>query len=67
LREPSEGKIGRAVLTIALVGATALLVLAVAALVGLTVRRQFRRPPMHDREAPHAAPQQRGPSEREQP
>jgi hypothetical protein len=38
LREPREGKIERAVLTIALVMAAALLVLAVATLIGLTVR-----------------------------
>ena len=67
MREPTEGKIGRAVLTIALVMATAMLVLAVATLIGLTVRRQFTGPPMQDREAHHAAPPQRGPSEREQP
>ena len=35
MREPTEGKIGRAVLTIALVMATAMLVLAVATLIGL--------------------------------
>ena len=68
LWEPDEEeKLGPTLLTGVLALATILLVLAVAALIGLTVRRQFRGPPMHDREASHAAPQQRGPSEREQP
>jgi hypothetical protein len=38
LREPSDGKIGHTVLTIALVMATVLLVLTVATLIGRTVR-----------------------------
>jgi hypothetical protein len=53
-------------LTIALVTGTALLVSGSGSLFGLTVRRQFFGPPMRDREALHAAPQQR-PSERGQP
>ena len=67
MREPGEGKIGHAVLTIALVMATVLLVLAVGSLIGLTVRRHFRGPPTKDREAPHSAPQQPRPPERAQP
>jgi hypothetical protein len=42
---------------IALVAATALLVLAIVAVIGFGVQRQFRGPPMQDREAHHAAPQ----------
>jgi hypothetical protein len=55
VREPSEGKIGRTVMTIALAAATVMLVLAVAALVGSVVQRNFRGEPVHDREAFHTA------------
>ena len=41
MREPSEGKIGRAVLTIALIAATAMLVLVLVSFVGLIVQRGF--------------------------
>jgi hypothetical protein len=57
LREPTEGKIGRAIMAIALALATATLVLAVAALVGLAVQQQIQGPPIQDREAFHTAPQ----------
>jgi hypothetical protein len=53
LREPSEGKIGRAVLTIALVVATALLAATIVALIGFAVQRQLRGKPIQHREAPH--------------
>jgi hypothetical protein len=49
-----EGKIGRAVMTIALVAATALLVLAMAWLVGSAVQRHLKGEPIQHREAPHA-------------
>ena len=64
MREPSEGKVGRAVLTIALAAATVMLILAVGSLIGLVIQRHFRGEPMHDREAFHTAPQ---PPERAQP
>ena len=64
MREPSEGKIGRAVLTIALIAATAMLVLVLVSFVGLIVHRGFQGAPMHDRQAFHTAPQ---PPERAQP
>jgi hypothetical protein len=54
LKEPSEGKIGRAVLTMALVMATALLALAMAWLVGSAVRRHLKGEPIQHPEAPHA-------------
>jgi hypothetical protein len=54
-REPSEGKIGRAVLTIALVAATAMLVLVVGSFVGLIVQRHFQGEPERDRTALHLA------------
>ena len=57
LREPTEGKIGRAVLAIALALATAMLVLTLASFIGLIVERGFQGSPMHDREAFHTAPQ----------
>jgi hypothetical protein len=57
LRERSEGKIGRAVLTIALIAATAMLVLVLGSFVGLIVQRSLQSAPMHDREAFHTAPQ----------
>jgi hypothetical protein len=53
VREPSEGKIGRAVLTIALIAATAMLVLVLVSFVGLIVQRGFQGAPMHDRQAFH--------------
>ena len=54
-------------MTIALVAGLALVALAMGAFVCcLAEQRQFRRPPFRDRETPQAAPQQRGPSEREQ-
>jgi hypothetical protein len=56
-RAPSEGKIGRAVLTVALVAATAMLVLVLVSFVGLIVQRSFQGAPMHDRQAFHTAPQ----------
>jgi hypothetical protein len=55
--EPSEGKIGRAVLTFALIAATAMLVLVLVSFVGLVVQRNFQGEPVHDREAFHTAPQ----------
>jgi hypothetical protein len=64
MREPSEGKIGRAILAIALIAATAMLVLVLGSFVGLIVERQIQGPPTHDREAFHTAPQ---PPERAQP
>jgi hypothetical protein len=57
LRERSEGKIGRAVLTIALIAATAMLVLVLGSFVGLIVQHSLQGAPMHDREAFHTAPQ----------
>jgi hypothetical protein len=48
VREPSEGKIGRAVLTVALVAATAMLVLVLVSFVGL-VMQNFQGAPIHDR------------------
>jgi hypothetical protein len=64
MREPSEGKIGRAILAIALIAATAMLVLVLGSFVGLIVERQIKGPPIYDREAFHTAPQ---PPERAQP
>ena len=57
MREPSEGKIGRTVMTIALAAATVMLALAVASLIGLVVQRNFQGAPIHDRQAFHTAPQ----------
>jgi hypothetical protein len=54
LRESSEGKIGRMVMTIALATATVMLILAVGSLVGLVIQRNFQGQPMHD-QAFHAA------------
>jgi hypothetical protein len=59
-----EEKLGPTLLTGVLALATILLGLAVAAVIVLTVQRHLRRPPMHDREAFHTAPQ---PPERAQP
>jgi hypothetical protein len=56
VREPSEGKIGRAVLTIALIAATAMLFPVVSSFVGLIVQRGFQGAPMHGRAAFHTAP-----------
>ena len=64
LKEQSEGKIGSAVLTIALAAAAVMLILAVDSLIGLVIQRHFQGEPMHDREAFHTAPQ---PPERAQP
>jgi hypothetical protein len=65
LWEPDEEeKLGPTLLTGVLALATILLVLAVAALIGLTVRRHFGRSPGRDRQAFHTAPQ---PPERAQP
>jgi hypothetical protein len=64
LREPTEGKIGRAVLAIALALATVMLILTLGSFVGLIVQRNFQGEPVHDREAFHTAPQ---PPERAQP
>ena len=64
MREPSEGKIGRAILAIALIAATAMLVLVLGSFVGLIGERQIQGPPIQDREAFHTAPQ---PPERAQP
>jgi hypothetical protein len=67
LRESTEGKIGkigRAVLAIALAAATLMLILTLGSFVGLIVERQLQGPPMQDREAFHTAPQ---PPERAQP
>jgi hypothetical protein len=58
MREPSEGKIGRAILAIALIAATAMLVLVLGSFVGLIVERQLQGPPIQDREAFHTARQQ---------
>jgi hypothetical protein len=55
VREPSDGKIERAVLAIALGAATLMLVLAVAALGGLVIECNFRGEAVHDREAFHTA------------
>jgi hypothetical protein len=49
LREPSEGKIGRAVLAIALALATLMLILTLGSFVGLIAQRHFQGEPMHDR------------------
>jgi hypothetical protein len=60
LRDPIEreiGKIGRAVLAIALTLATAMLVLTLGGFVVLIVERGFQVAPMQDREAFHTAPQ----------
>jgi len=64
LREQTEGRIGRAVLTVALVAATAMLVLVLVSFVGLIVQRSLEGAPVHDRQAFHTAPQ---PPERAQP
>jgi hypothetical protein len=56
LKEQSEGKIGRAVMTIALAAATVMLILAVGSLIGLVIQRHFQGEP-NDREAFHTAPQ----------
>ena len=67
LREPIEreiGKIRRAVLAIALAAATAMLVLAMVALVDLAMQRQLEGPQMQDHAALHTAPH---PPERAQP
>jgi hypothetical protein len=64
LREPTEGKIGRAVLAIALALATTMLVLTLGSFVGLIVERNFQGAPIHDRQAFHTVPQ---PPERAQP
>jgi hypothetical protein len=64
MRQPSEGKIGRAILAIALIAATAMLVLVLGSFVGLIVERQLQGPPIQDQEAFHTAPQ---PPERAQP
>jgi hypothetical protein len=48
------------VLMIALIAATALIVLVVATLIGLTVQRQLRGEPVRDHAAPHAGQPQRG-------
>ena len=64
LWEPDEEeKLGPTLLTDVLALATILLILGVAALIGLTVRRHFRHPPVRGREAPQTAAQQREPSE----
>ena len=60
LRDPIEreiGKIGRAVMAIALAAATLMLVLAVAALVDLAMQRQLDGPPLQDHAALHGVPQ----------
>ena len=57
LREPTEGKIGRAVLAISLALATAMLVLTLGGFVVLIMERGFQGAPMQDREALHTAPQ----------
>ena len=59
MREPIErqiGKIGRAVLAIALTLATAMLVLAVVALVDLAMQPQLEGPPLQDNAALHGVP-----------
>jgi hypothetical protein len=63
VREPSEGKIGQAVLTVALVAAALMLILAVGSLIGLVIHRNFRGEPTH-RQTFHTAPQ---PPKRAQP
>ena len=62
MREPTEGKIGRAVLAVSLALATAMLVLTLGGFVVLIVERGFQGAPMQDREVFHTAPQ---PPERE--
>ena len=60
LRDPIEreiGKIGRAVLAIALAAATLMLILTLGSFVALIVQRGFQGAPMQDREAFHTAPQ----------
>ena len=57
LREPTEGKIGRAVLAIALALATVMLILTLGSFIGLTVQRHFQAERMYDRKAFHTAPQ----------
>jgi hypothetical protein len=67
VREPIEkeiGKIGRAVLAIALALATAMLVLAVVALVDLAMQRQLDGLPLQDDAALRGVPQ---PPERARP
>ena len=64
MRESSEGRIGRAVLVVALAAATVMLVLAIAALVVLVVQRNFPGEPMHDLGAFHTG---RQPPEHAQP
>jgi hypothetical protein len=59
LRDPIEreiGKIGRAVLAIALTLATAMLVLAVVALVDLAMQPQLEGPPLQDHATLHGVP-----------
>jgi len=60
VRDPIEreiGKIGRAVLAIALATATLMLILVLGGFVGLIVQRSVQGVPVHDREAFHSAPQ----------
>ena len=67
VRDPIEreiGKIGRAVLAIALAAATLMLILVLGGFVGLIVQRSLEGAPIHDRQAFHTAPQ---PPERAQP
>ena len=64
MRELREGKIGRAILALALAAATVMLVLAVATLVVLVIQRNFHGEPMNGRGAFRTAPR---PPERAQP
>jgi hypothetical protein len=47
-----EGKIGRVVMTVAMIAAVAVIVLALVMVIGLTVRRHFRGASLKHREVP---------------
>ena len=59
--ERSEGKIGHAVMTIAVLTAAALIILVVAFLIGTVVQRRLSGQPTEHHEVPHAAPQHSAP------
>jgi hypothetical protein len=53
LRDQDLGKIGSAVMRIAVVAAAALIALAVILLIGFALQRMFRGRPIRHHEAPH--------------
>jgi hypothetical protein len=56
LPKRSEGKLGHAVMTIAVLTAAALIILAVAFLIGTVVQRRLSSQPTEHHEAPYAVP-----------